>query len=278
MRPSGVPQIPINLLSGHTAYLPSIERERLAISMFCGRADKIMLGVHGKFDDTTQGVAGLGWDQGSAVIGDYKEFAQLISSFLMPRKSYKLSLIVCFGARSQNYRVNHDGDLAEEDIKSSFAYKFFKEICTKADVTLTARTGSVAFDSQTGRSLVQSEAAVKAEIESAEIQAAEYTKRIARDYEQLGRFMNATEEGRGKFFKMLDRMSEPAAKPRNKPERTIKEYNDIRTRVTTLSTQSANLVSKYGKFVYIYDDRAVTVCRKYEGHQKVMKVLYHGEL
>ena len=148
VRPSGVPQIPINLLSGHTAYLPSIERERLAISMFCGRADKIMLGVHGKFDDTTQGVAGLGWDQGSAVIGDYKEFAQLISSFLMPRKSYKLSLIVCFGARSQNYRVNHDGDLAEEDIKSSFAYKFFKEICTKADVTLTARTGSVAFDSK----------------------------------------------------------------------------------------------------------------------------------
>jgi hypothetical protein len=136
-----------------------------AINIFalCESADKIMLGLHGRYDDTEQGFAGLGWKRGHDVIGNYRDFAELIASFLRTGKSYKLALIVCFGARSADFNKNHDGNLEPADIKSSFAYKFFKEICTKADITITARTGSVSFDSKTGRSLVQTEAAVTAE-------------------------------------------------------------------------------------------------------------------
>ena len=275
---SGVPPVPINLVSGHTACLPEIAREHLAISMLCGRADKIMLGIHGHYDDTEQGFAGLGWDRGSGVVGKCEQFAKLVSTFLVSSKSYKLALIVCFGARSENFRVNHDGDLDPEDIKSSFAYKFFRAICTKADVTMTARTGSVAFDSQTGRSLVQTEAAVSAEIEQAELQEAEETKRIALAYEALERSMTVDQEGVKKFYELLERMDSPNAVASNPQERIVKEYNGVKALVNDLGTRSTKLVPKYGKFVYTYTKGKVTVCRKYEGGKKVMKVIYHGEL
>ncbi|MCL9780222.1 hypothetical protein M9194_02100 [Vibrio sp. S4M6] len=275
---SGVPETPINLISRPEIANNPILRERSAITMLCSTADKIMLGIHGNFDNTEEGFAGLGWGCGTGVVGSYREFTKLLSSFLMPTKHYKLSLIVCFGARSQNYKVNHDGDIDEYDIKSSFAYKFYSQICTKFNVTMTARTGSVSFDSQTGRSLVQSEAAVRAAIEDAEIQSAEQTKRVARDYQQLQEFMTRNEDGQKKYMAMLERMDNPHALPRNPPERIIKSYNTIRTNVSNLSSLSSEMLSKYGKFVYSYDAGVVTVCRKYEQGQKVMNVLYQGAL
>jgi hypothetical protein len=264
----------ITNINALTRYMP-ILNERLAITQLCSSADKIMLGVHGHFDDTDQGFAGLGWERGSGVIGNYREFAELIAGFFLPNQSYKLSLIICFGARSQNYRINHDGLLNEDDIKSSFAYKFYKEICTKAAVTMTARTGSVSFDTQSGRSLVQTEAAVSAEIENAEIQADDETKRIAQDYQRFEASMSGKIE---EFFDIYDRMSDPQAIAVTPQEKIVKDYKTIQTRVTELSSSSAEMVSKYGKFVYTYNDGIVTVCRKYEGKKKVMKIIYQGAL
>jgi hypothetical protein len=273
---SGIAPIAPNLLGGHAMMLPAVQRERLAISMLCGKVDKIMLGIHGRYDDTEQGFAGLGWDQGSGVIGKCSEFADLIAGFLLPSKSYKLALIVCFGARSENFRVNHDGELEEEDIKSSFAYKFYARICDKANITMTARTGSVAFDSDTGRSIVQTEAAVDAEIDGAQLQAETQTHRIVRDYEQLEKFMTKDDEGAQKFDDMVERMYEPNAVPRNPPERIIRAYRLLRNRVNDLASTAANLVPKYGKFVYTYSAGEITVYRKYENGKKTMRVLYQG--
>jgi hypothetical protein len=266
---------PITSLNSLTAYLPRIEA-RLAIAQLCCRADKIMLGVHGKFDDTENGFAGLGWERGSGVMGNYKEFATLLASFLAPEQAHRIALVVCFGARAANYKVDHDGNLDEADIKSSFAYKFYKELCGKVNVTMTARTGSVSFDATTGKSLVQTEAAVTAAITEGELQAAESTKQAARAYETLQAFMCTTEEGVQKFNRMLERMEDPAAVPRHPPERIIREYKRIKARVTDLTLQSGADASKYGKFVYSYDAGHVTVMRKYEDGQKVFRVLYHG--
>ena len=277
--------LPIRSLGSLTALMPQLLqriRERVAISELCGRADKIMIGVHGHFGDTNQGYAGMGWGMGSGVVGTASEFARLIAGFLCGGKSYKLALIMCFGARSARPRVNHDGDLEEADIKSSFAYKFFKEICqrSEATVSMTARTGSVAFDASTGRTMVQTEAAVQAEMDNADLQAAEYTKRIARNYEQLQRFLCNTEEGLQKFRAMQERMEEGGVEPRNPAERTIKNYVDLRQQVTRLQQQSSDLVGKYGKFVYQYDRPAnrVTVLRKYNQGAPAFGRLYEGPL
>ncbi|MBX3588481.1 MAG: hypothetical protein KF796_17770 [Ramlibacter sp.] len=277
---SGVAPIPMNMLTPHMWCLPDTARERFAISLLCAQADKIMLGVHGSYDDTDQGFAGLGWERGSGVVGNVNQFAELIASFLLPRRHYKVALIVCFGARSQNYRVDHDGVLSEDDIKSSFAYKFFKRLCARVSVTLTARTGSVGFNSDTGRSEVQTEAAVNAEIDLAELQAAGQTARAARDFEQLQQFMCQSPEGRLKLREMIRHMDTPHAQPRNHPERIIQAYNTVKATVTRLTTDSNRMVSKYGKFVYTYDagTRTATVCRKYENGAKVMRVLYQGAL
>ena len=215
---SGVSLTPVNLLTGHTAFLPDIAKERITISALCARADKIMLGIHGRYDDTDKGFAGLGWEKGDGVIGDCKQFADLIASFLLSNKSYRLSLIVCFGARSANFRVNHDGKLDKEDIKSSFAYKFFREICTKADVIMTARTGSVSFDDKTGRSLVQTEAAVQADIELGEIRAAAEKERINSEFERiLGKW------GPQKFGEAVRKMQNPKEVPSNREEEVIRK-------------------------------------------------------
>jgi hypothetical protein len=277
--------LPIRSLGSLTALMPQLLqriRERVAIAELCGRADKIMIGVHGHFGDTNQGYAGMGWGMGSGVVGTASEFARLVAGFLCAGKTYKLSLIMCFGARSARPRVNHDGNLDEADIKSSFAYKFFKEICqrSEATVTMTARTGSVAFDASTGRTMVQTEAAVQAEMDNADLQAAEYTKRIARTYEQLQRFMCNTQEGLRKFRAMEDRMEADHAVPRNSAERTIKNYVDLRTQVTQLQQQSSDLAGKYGKFVYQYNrtDGVVTVMRKYNQGVATFGILYQGQL
>lgn len=277
--------LPIRSLGTLTAYMPLLLqriRERVAIAELCARADKIMIGVHGHFGNTDQGFAGMGWDMGSGVIGTAAEFARLIASFLHDDRRYKLALIMCFGARSARPRVDHDGQLEENDIKSSFAYKFFKEICqrSQATVTMTARTGSVAFDPATGRSIVQSEAAAQAEMDNAELQAAEETKRIARTFEQLQRFMCQSAEGRDKFYDMMDRMDADNARPRNTAERTIRQYRQLQKRVNQLQSQAAALVGKYGKFVYQYDRTAqqVAVLRKYSQGVATFDLLYEGPL
>lgn len=277
---SGVEPIPLNMLTPHMWSLPAVAREEFAISMLCLKADKIMLGIHGTHDDTEQGFAGMGWDAGHGPVGNVGQFARLINKFLYSRKHYKMSLIMCFGARSQNYRVNHEGVLSEEDIKSSFAYKFFKLVGARGNVTLTARTGSVAFNTETGRSEVQTEAAVNAEIDDHEIQHARETEVVSEAYELLQNRLRVTKEGNTAFLEMEERMRSPTAVPRTAEERIIRSQLEIRFRINALKAASNKMVSKYGKFIYTYNagTSTATVCRKYEDGQKVMRVLYRGPL
>lgn len=239
-------------------------------------ADKIMFGVHGQFDDTDRGFAGLGWDQGHGVIGAVHEFADLFADLLVPGHSYKVALIVCFGARSQNYRKDHYGDLSDDDIKSSFAFKFYRRIYRKANVTMTARTGSVGFDERTGRSIVQTEAAVQAEVDMADLQAAPETAEIARNYRHFQNFMSQTQEGRQKFFSMEERfLDNPVAPARNPVERIVKRYRDVSRRVQDLQMAQSQDSAKYGKFVYTSQGNRIQVYRKYDAQgRKVMTQLF----
>jgi hypothetical protein len=253
---------------------------KFALLEMLWNADKIMLGVHGRFDDTDQGFAGLGWGQGHGPIGSVDEFADLFGDLLVPGHTYKVALIVCFGARSRHYRKDHYGGLTDQDIKSSFAFKFYKRIYRRANVTMTARTGSVGFDSQTGRSLVQTEAAVQADIEFAEIQGAQRTRTVADRYTRLGeQLANAPNQQGGLSFPEMDELfrDDPMRPPQSTEQSIVKDYANIRTRLNALTEIKGTDRTKYGKFVYTSQGDRIQVYRKYDAQgQPVMTQLFDG--
>ena len=260
----------------------SAEMERHTIMQLCDAADKLMLGIHGHYDDTDQGFKGLGWDMGSGVAGTADQFASLVAGFLRPRRAYKFSLIVCFGARSERFRANHDGAFDPADIRGSFAFKFYKKLieASGANVTMTARTGAVKFDSATGRSLVQTEASVDALIEYDRLQASPDITHV-RDVRAAieRRMMEGGRESMAAFWDMDERMSQEGAVPTSQEEAMLKRFHDIQRRATALqSRMDENYSSKYGKFVYTSDGVSVRVFRKYEDGVKVMRLLYEGAL
>lgn len=274
---SGVQAISPQLLGGHAMMLPEIARERLAITMLCGAADKIMLGVHGRYDDTEKGFAGMGWGQETGVIGRYKEFAKLTAQFLSPGKSHKLALIVCYGARSENFKKDHEGKLSAQDIRSSFAFKFYKELmkCSKADITMTARTGAVGFDNQ-GRSIVQTEAAVKAEIADREMQLLKRTHEVNDAYQRLDQACKTIQE-----LETLQQLGQDLVtgrvQPTNAKERVILEYMQIKGKAANYTIAKEQKKKKYGKFIYTTRKGKIEVFRKYDSSgTKVMEQLYSG--
>lgn len=253
---------------------------RLEIARLCASADKIMLGVHGRFGETERGFASMGWEQGSGVIGNYQEFAALLSSLLFPDRQYRLALIMCYGARSQNFRKKHDGQLDETDLKSSFAYKFYKELCRTYRITMTARTGSVHFNSQTGKSMVQTETATEAEFDKAEFQSSPGTKLVSTNYETLQEQM--WNSGRlDEFYQMQEGILRLSGRPDSQDERVIYDFHNVQRQATHLESTSGQSASKYGKFVYEYnpDTQQIRITRKYDSHgNKVFQVLYEGAL
>jgi hypothetical protein len=250
--------------------------ERVRIIELCAAADKVMLGVHGNFGDTSRGHKGLGWDMGMGIAGTYDEFANLVGGLLKPDRAYRLALIMCYGARSLNYLKDHDRDLTVGDVQSSFAYKFYALICKKARVTMTARTGSVGFDAQTGRSLVQTEAAVTAQVEDAEMQAVGATRRAKEDYDTVKERMFKLDGDLTRFFAIEERMSVATAVATNDEERAVKAFYDTQRTATRLQNKARETDPKQGKFVYTFDGANISVFRKYEEGRTVMRPLYHG--
>jgi hypothetical protein len=260
--------------------------DRVRIIEQCAAADKIMLGIHGRFGDNSNGYAGLGWSMGQGVIGTCDDFAQLVGGLLKPDRDYKLALIMCYGARAQSYRKDHSGALDPTDIKSSFAYQFYIRICTKARVTMTARTGSVEFDRTTGKSLVQTEAAAQADINNVEFQRTGEASRIDAAYKRAER--EAAERGELEAFRDAEDFVTEAPQTRGKVPTleaqqlirkyhdVIEEYHEANSKVMDWQVQASESAAKTGKFVYQYDRGTVTVSRKYSDGRKVMEVLYQG--
>jgi hypothetical protein len=291
---SALPQIPAQELRQRAPFLMrtvfrelpkeklKILQERIAVALLCREADKIMVGAHGRMGEPDKAYTGLGWDKGEGVLGTPEQFATLVASFLTTGQEYKIALIVCYGARSFDHRVNHEGDLREQDIKSSFAYRFFKTICTQYQVTLTARTGAVGFNETTGKSEVQTEAAITAEWDFRELESSKKTHDLEQKYNALSeKMVKTTSEGRRLL--QIEAMAEEG-KPEGLSSEEIEAYNTIRNytqvigRLQTLAFEKENRLNKYGKFVYTYDNGTLTVFRKYEAGAKVSRVLYTGPL
>jgi hypothetical protein len=259
---------------------PENQEQLRQIQLACKSADKIMLAAHGNYGNTVQVCASPGWDLGVAqVIGDYRQLAYLMRAVLLPGCSYRLALIVCYAARSENYQKDHSdlGGLSAIDIRSSFAFKFFSEICCHCRVQMTARIGAVEFDSVSGSSSVRTEAATSAQIEYDQMQRLDNVEEAQGAYEQVrAQYDDATmtifDDMEGKFVDA--RGFKPEGVPDNPEEVILQNYHRLNSRRNELVTTAAKRERKYGKLIYRYIFDKIAVFATYPTE----KVIYVGPL
>ncbi|MFG1424246.1 hypothetical protein [Roseixanthobacter liquoris] len=237
----------------------------------CRTARKILLGAHGSHNDTETLRKGLGWELGTGHAGTYDELARMTADFLHPDQSYKLALIICYAARAEDYRKDHDGALSEADIKSSLAYKFYKLLCehTQANVVMTARTGAVQF-LEDGSSYVETEAGVRAVIELEDLARELDAPVVRQKYQDMMEHYGQQGKIRD-FYALEEHMSLPHTHATTEHEKVLKD----RWRIDNASRRKEDILPsrKYGKFIYRRErDGNVSVFRKYAD----LEQLYRG--
>lgn len=254
----------------------------LAIALKASVADKILLSIHGHADDTTCGyIERFGMSSKRVNFRDLAQFLLL----LLPNQSerFHLALITCHAARAQNFRKDHTGPLTALDVKSSFAYRFYKEICTQRHVLMTARTGSVSHSEHDGRSLVQTEAGVLCEVDLQALQESKEIERLNRAYEGLKEREFERYGHIRDFLRRQALIENELERGRTDwsmasfEDRIILAYQQAKRRINRLTRLQNEERGKYGKFIYEYDrsNLVMTVLRKYP---KPSAILYQGGL
>ncbi|OYX07907.1 MAG: hypothetical protein B7Z15_15565, partial [Rhizobiales bacterium 32-66-8] len=179
--------------------------------------------------------------------------------------------IICYAARSGDYRAKHDETLTPENIKSSLAYKFYKILCThtRANVVMTARTGAVHFS--VGTSWVETEEAVNAVLDLQELARELDINKLGKQYLDL-RDEYAKAGKIDEFWELEEKMSHQESLAQTGDEKILK--NRLFYRKMFNKTQDfESSKPKYGKFVYRrLLDGTVSVVRKYPEPT----VLYEG--
>jgi len=219
----------------------------------CRQADKIMLGVHGHYGDAERGHANMGWQSEQGAVGTYREFAELLTPLFEKGRPYRRTRVMCYGARSARFDRDHTNPsaLEEQDIRGSFAFKLFRELCAEYDVKMTARTGSLRFDQASGASMVQTEAALTAEAEFDALDSGVLTAAHQAEVAVQDRIFR--EDGNIKRFRAMETRMVDGGEPQTGDERIIRRHMDLKARANVLVPLKSADQGKYGKFVYTYN-------------------------
>ena len=257
----------------------------LQVRNLCSSATKIMLCLHGLHNDVLSGFANDTLNHTPmAAVASFADLAGFTLMFLPLRdKIYNLALIMCYGARSDNFRLNHEGQIAPDDLKTSFAYKFYRRICMFRNVRMTARTGATGFDEHTGRSTVESEASVQARADNEDFLRLVATQTAIDDYKNLKdsytKAAHGGSEERARAWLQMDNnfRANPDLAASNPDEAGIKAYHQVlKTKNAYQDAMGGQDRTKYGKYIYAYTPKdGLTIFSKYP---KPGVVLYHGPL
>ncbi|WP_028866220.1 hypothetical protein [Psychromonas aquimarina] len=135
----------------------------------CMKADRVLLSLHGPMRSVNYGIikAPVGSGRQDEHVTD-QQLADLLLIIFTRSHCYNLSLVMCFGARSSQYALDHQ-NLDAVDWSDSFAYNLFNRISPRRQIRMTARTGELSFNTLTGIAEVQSEMSVQGTIDNAEI-------------------------------------------------------------------------------------------------------------
>ena len=141
----------------------------------CVAAKKIYLVMHG--DPRTTNVCytnAVPSTAGVIQLCTATQLAAFLATVLVGRKDeYRLALVMCYGARCQNYQsanVNHQGMIPQAELVTSFAYRLFYSLVHDHDIhaSMTAVTGKIAHDSTTGAAMVEVEEMIDLNMEFSE--------------------------------------------------------------------------------------------------------------
>lgn len=248
-------------------HYPNFGTDRAKIQNLCQGATKVMLSIHGPMTSVNYGLirSTLGNNPDEHV--SYQQLSNLILSLFLPNVLYNFTLVMCFGARSSSYRLDHQ-DLDLIDWTDSFAYKLFQLISPNRSVRMTARTGELSFNVVSGVSEVQTEVAIQGTLDNQAIsQEAEVMQSIAWWNQNRNTFVNAG-GAKGNFVIALvtaeqhaaaaDKLTALRALRRNHglPERNFESkellnYLGQKIRLVEASgRQKSGPQAKYGKLVY----------------------------
>ncbi|MBL9003416.1 MAG: hypothetical protein JNJ46_04165 [Myxococcales bacterium] len=197
----------------------------------CETRTQIMICIHGYERDTDNSYVRRGRNEYAREDPiHFRALAYFIHHLTVDRETpLNILLSRCYGARSRNYLKNHENlaQLTPDDLKSSFAYKFADALVRKKrglQLRLTARTGALAFNYETGESLVQSEDAILAVHE---------------------------------FRRLRDEIAE--IEDTNIHERSISDFMDLKARFAVVRRRADHTPTrrKYGKLVYEFNGQDV---------------------
>ncbi|MEZ4473739.1 MAG: hypothetical protein R3F60_23700 [bacterium] len=243
-------------------------------------AKKIYLATHGIATDVDNCFASAA---GGVALCDFRQLARFMLALLPVRDTpYNLALVMCYGARTQTYRttqLDQQGMVPVQELRTSFAYKFFRELSRHRKLRMTARTGAVAFDAQTGRSTVEQEIAVEAAIDKEAFLRQQHVVPASQAWRQAN--VQAAAGGNQTFdaFQQLNAQfkNNPNRPAQNQGEQVIKDYQDIiRQKEAYIAIMDANLPqAKYGKIVYTLNGGTLSIVNKYANNGGSM-LLYQG--
>jgi hypothetical protein len=277
-----------------------VSDELAAAAVACDQADKIFLCTHGLANDTEHAFAKA---SGGEALATWAEFGKLLAKLLPSSdKRYNIALVMCYGARTDTYRssdLDHTGQIPASMLKTSFAYKLFKYLCEKnRKIRMTARTGAVGFDSKTGKSSVEQEAAIDISLDKEEFLRSARTDKIIKDWKAFkdaatAAGMAAQAAGKTEIPSKYKKWSAADQKFRSNPdkatglfasdvEKSGKAYHQVIAQKNALEQRKAQYqdLGKYGKLVYSKSPDGIMIISKY-GNQKDIgpgTVLYSGPL
>jgi len=261
-----------DLLAGFNGNGAMSAAQLTRVQQSCRQANKIFLCIHGKHNDTESGFASLTLGGAMTNLTTWQQLANFIILLLPERfEPFNLALIMCYGARTEHFRLNQQGDLPADEIKSSFAYKFFSKLCVARKVRMTARTGAVQMDPSTGHSMVESEESVNARADQEDFLRAREEEAVFDNIKDLKARMTtkaggASEESAQRWMALEARYkATPDAAANTDEERIIKTYQQaVRRKKEYQAIMDGNPdKTKFGKIVYTYSDNVLIIRCKY---------------
>lgn len=269
-------------------------------ALACDQASKIYLCTHGTSKDTDHAFAKA---SGGAALGTWDDFGRVLGKLLpSTSKQYNIALVMCYGARTDTYRssdLDHTGQIPLSMLKTSFAYKLFKHLCGEGrNIRMSARTGAVAFDANTGKSSVEQEASIDISLDKEEFLRAPKTQAAIdnwKAYKDAALAALKAAESAGKTGMHSDYKKWQAAdqKFKSAPDKTTglfasrmekssKAYHQVIAQKNAMEQRKHQYqdLAKYGKIVYAKTPAGITIISKY-GNQKDVgpgTVLYSGPL
>jgi hypothetical protein len=291
-------------LNGETIGFTTDHTRITQIRTDCARAEKIYAVAHG--DPRTPDVCYTNSPHGVGVVrlADYTGLADFLKLVVPPRETViRIALVTCYGARYARYQraqVDHTGMIADDDLRTSFAYQLFKELVEGRKVKLTAVTGKIQHETTQGCALVEHEDMIDENMEFSEAARAQTVSKgdLIGRYNALLKNNTATViNAEVKNFRdhptlvavtPLQHYAQDLVNWENTGGNAImarvrdaKAAKDAAAQRITSAGQNTDM-RKYGKFIYAYKNGILKIVSKYgKVNDPVivpMTVLYQGPL